>query len=398
MMGGFARRLREAAGALFDPVAPVAARIVAFARREPVLSIAALLALASFLLNPPTNGTASFAQYASFIDARVLSLLFCLMVCVAGLQKAGIFTALALRMLEGRRTVRFASVMLVAISFFASMFVTNDVALITFVPFAVMLLVAAGEGRRLALVVVLQTVAANLGSMMTPFGNPQNLFLYSHYGLGLAEFAGVMAPFAIASCVGLAAWAACAPAHPMEVSLPLDRAPVDGKLAFAFGVLFAISLAAVVRLVPVWACLVIVALCGLVLARDSVLGIDWGLLATFVCFFLFVGNVGAVPMVRGALEDLMSASPFAVSLLASQVISNVPAAVLLAPFTDSWQGLLLGVDIGGLGTPIVSLASLISLRLYAHAPQADMRRFMKLFFLVNVVFLAGNCALYALVA
>lgn len=373
-------------------------RIVSFARREPVLSIAFVSALASFTVNPPVEGAASFAQYASFLDARVLILLFCLMVSVGGLQKAGVFTALARRMLEGRRTVRFASVMLVALAFFASMFVTNDVALITFVPFAVMLLVAAGEGRRLPLVVVLQTVAANLGSMVTPFGNPQNLFLYSHFGLGLAQFAATMAPFAVASCAGLGIWAACAPARPMEVTLPLERRPVDVRLAVVFALLFAVSLAAVVRIAPIWMCLLAVVAVASISARDVLRGIDWGLLATFVCFFVFVGNVGSVPAVRGLLEGMMAVSPFAVSLLASQVISNVPAAVLLAPFTESWQGLLLGVDIGGLGTPVASLASLIALRLYSHSPQADMRRFMVLFFLVNAVFLAGNCCLFALLA
>lgn len=392
------RRLREVLGGFFEPAAPVVARLASFARHEPVLSIAAVLAAASFVLNPPTAAASSLMQYASFIDIDVLVLLFCLMACVAGLQKAGVFTVLARRMLNGHRTLRFASVALVALAFFSSMFVTNDVALITFVSFAVMLLAAAGEDRHLPLVVVLQTVAANLGSMVTPFGNPQNLFLYSHYGLGLAEFFGVMAPFAIASCAGVGVWAACVPHRRMEVSLPLDPSPLNVRLALPFALLFAVSLAAVVHVLPVWLCLPAVVVATAVLSRDVLRSVDWGLLATFACFFLFVGNLGSVAGVRDALESLMAVSPFAVSLLASQVISNVPAAVLLAPFTDSWQGLLLGVDIGGLGTPVASLASLIALRLYAHAPHADMRRFMGLFFLVNLVFLAGNCALCALIA
>ena len=373
-----------------------ASKAAAFVRREPVLCIAAIAALASMCVNPPASAADALLRCASSIDGRVLVLLFCLMICVAGLQRAGVFVGLARVLLDGRRSVRFASVMLVMLAFFASMFVTNDVALITFVPFSVMLFVAAGEQRYLIRVVVLQTVAANLGSMVTPFGNPQNLFLYAHFGIPLPDFMLCLAPFAAVSCVLLAVWSACVPARGLQVKLPLSEAPLDASRAVAFAVLFAVSLLAVVRVIPLQVACAGVAAGAFAVSRGVFKDVDWGLLATFVCFFVFVGNIGAVDAVRTALESLMGVSPFAVSLLASQVISNVPAAVLLAPFTDCWQGLLLGVDIGGLGTPVASLASLISLRLYAHAPHAEMGRFIAVFALANAVFLAGNCLLYAI--
>jgi Na+/H+ antiporter NhaD/arsenite permease-like protein len=359
-------------------------------RREPVLCIAAVCALLSMLLTPPSMA------YLNYIDLRVLVLLFCLMAVVAGLQACGVFAVLAQRLLAGERRMRFVTLVLVLLPFFTSMLVTNDVALITFVPFAILVLGLIGRRERLIYIVVLQTIAANLGSMATPVGNPQNLYLYANFSLGAGEFFAVMVPLTLVSLAGLTAAALCVKPEGIRVTFP-ERATLHqpGRLAL-MGVLFVLCLLTVFRVLPYLALLAVVLAALIIFARDLFSKVDYALLATFVCFFVFAGNVGGNETLRALLSGVLADNTALTAGLASQVISNVPAAVLLSGFTSDWKGLLLGTNLGGLGTPIASLASLISLKAYLRSPQARPGRYLLVFFAANGVGLAVLCACAAL--
>ena len=359
--------------------------VLRFWKKEPVLCIAAVCALISVALNPPS------AAYLNYIDWRVLSLLFCLMSVVAGLQECGVFAVLAQRLLAGERRMRFVTLVLVLLPFFVSMLVTNDVALITFVPFAVLVLGLIGRTERLIYIVVLQTIAANLGSMATPVGNPQNLYLYANYELTAGQFFAVMLPLSLVSLAGLVIAALCVKPEGIRVVFA-DRAAIQsrGKLGL-MAVLFVLCLLSVFRVLPYPALLAVVLSAMIIFDRPLFRKVDYGLLATFFCFFLFAGNVGACGPVHDAIAALMEGRAALTAGLASQIISNVPAAVLLSGFTADWRGLLIGTNIGGLGTPIASLASLISLKSYLKSPNARPGRYLLVFTIANVVGLAVLC-------
>lgn len=351
-----------------------------FLRREPVLSIAFVCAVISAFFVPPS------AAYLDYIDLRVLCLLFCLMAVVAGLQECGLFLVLAQRLLVGERPVRLISLTLILLPFFCSMLVTNDVALITFVPFAILVLEMVGRRDLLIPIISLQTVAANLGSMATPVGNPQNLFLYAHFSLSMGDFLSLLLPLTLISLVGLAAaglyfggkgW--------ISVSFPEQVRLTSPKHLALYLVLFGLCLLSVCRILP-YGILTVIVIVALLLARRQLLGqVDYMLLLTFVCFFIFSGNLGQMPAVRSALGDLLARSPLLCSAAASQVISNVPAAVLLSGLTEDWKGLLAGVDVGGLGTPVASLASLISMKFYLRSREAKPLPYFLWFTAANVV-------------
>ncbi len=354
----------------------------AFIKKEPVLMVSAVCALISMFFVPPS------AAYIDYIDFRVLALLFCLMAVVAGLQRHGLFAWLAAKLLTGNMHRRRLFLLLILLPFFTSMLVTNDVALITFVPFAVLILELTGETRYLIFVVVMQTVAANLGSMATPVGNPQNLYLYSAFGLSAGEFFGTVLPFAALALPLLAAGVLFCPQGDLRVSLP-ERSGIDRIQPVAvYAALFFICLLSVFRILHYAALLAIVCIALFFEDRALFRTMDYGLLLTFVCFFIFAGNLGAMESVRIFLQKMLADQPLLASALASQVISNVPAAVLLSGFTDDWRALLLGTDLGGLGTPIASLASLISFRLYMKTTGANGKKYLGFFMLINAAGLA----------
>ena len=246
------------------------------------------------------------------------------------------------------------------------MIITNDVALITFVPFAVMVLKLADQGELLIPVVVLQTVAANLGSMLTPIGNPQNLYLYSAFDLSMGSFLGIMFPLALLSMVLLGAAVFLRGSKPLTVGdMGEVKAPPKGRLLAYIG-LFAVCLGCVVRLLPWQAMLGVLILAVLCIDRKLFWGVDYFLLLTFLCFFLFIGNVERIPAVSSLLRQWIHGSELPVGVVLSQAISNVPAAILLSGFTENVRPLLYGVNIGGLGTLIASLASVISYRCYGN--------------------------------
>lgn len=357
---------------------PFLTKVGSFVRREAVLVISLACALLSMLAVPPD------AAYAGYIDLRVLCLLFCLMAVVAGLQQCGLFTVLAQRLLTGRKQLRLLYLALVLLPFFCSMLITNDVALITFVPFTVLVLSHIDRMDALIRVVVLQTLAANLGSMATPVGNPQNLFLCSYYGLGFGAFLRVVLPLTLVSLLALSAAALWTRGETIEITFPQREQIRQPRLFALLCLLFALCLLSVVHVLHYGIVTAAVALSLLLFARGLFARVDYALLLTFVGFFIFAGNIGRIEAVRNVLELLLERSAYWTSVLASQVISNVPAAVLLSGFTDNWSALLAGVDVGRLGTPIASLASLISLKLYLRAENASLPRYLSVFTLANI--------------
>ena len=357
-------------------------RVRSFFKKEAVLCIAAVCAVATMFLVPPDG------VYMSYIDLRVLCLLLCLMAVVAGFQSCGVFQWLTVRMLQRGNGGRGLAVALVLLPFFSSMLVTNDVALLTFVPFTLLLLEHIECRKAIVPMLVLQTVAANLGSMATPVGNPQNLYLYAAYGLSAGEFFAAVLPLTALSLICLIM--ATLPVLPGELPAPeLGREMLESpKKLMVYGALFVLCLLTVFRVIPYgWMTLVVVGVIAGI-SPKILKDVDYSLLATFVCFFIVSGNLGRMEAVQEFLQGLLDKSALLTAVLTSQVISNVPAAVLLSGFTDSWKELLQGVNIGGLGTPIASLASLITLKQYLRSKEAQPGRFLLVFTVANVIGLA----------
>ena len=353
-------------------------RILSLLKKDAVLTAAWTLAVLSMAAVPPS------IRYIGYLDLHTLGLLFCLMVTMAGLQAIGFFHRLGESLLMRIKSLRQLEVLLVLLCFFSSMLITNDVALITFVPFAIELLKMIRREDRLIPVVVLQTIAANLGSMATPIGNPQNLYLFERFDIPLTDFLATMAlPFAVSVLlIGLSCALFAKPTPRASEGRPAegrhlarsDVAPVDRRRAIAFGALLLVVIASVFRLVPYPVSLVAVVAGLLVLDRRALRSVDFGLLLTFVCFFVFAGNMARIPSVEAVLSQAMADNALLASAAASQIVSNVPAAVLLSHFTDSYQALLVGVNIGGAGTLVASLASLITFNQYRAVRAALGRR------------------------
>lgn len=354
--------------------------VLSWVKREWVFVCALTAATISCAFVPPD------AAYAGYIDWRTLALLYALMVVVAGLRSAGVFEAMARMLCARMRSLRALGIALVYLCFFSSVLITNDVALLTFVPFAVVTLSLTGHTDALIRVIVLQTVAANLGSMLTPIGNPQNLYLYSRYGFSFGSFLRVTFPVWAMSLLLI---------FPLCMTLPDQKlGGVSGrpthlraKPLLVYLLLFTLCLLTVVRVIawPLMLLLLVAAL--LCFDRPVLLRADFMLLLTFVCFFVFAGNLTRLPAVDALLRRALVGREYGVSLLCCQAISNVPAALLLCGFTDNARALLLGVNVGGLGTPIASLASLIGLKLYAQTHGHRFGRFLAVFTAVNVLLL-----------
>ncbi len=370
-----------------------------FFLKEAVLCISALAAVITMFFVPPGM------NYLAYIDFRVLTLLFCLMAVVAGYNKTGVFLLLSEKILLRTANVRSLGLVLILMCFFSSMWITNDVALITFVPFAIQILAMTGQARHMIPIVVLQTIAANLGSMLTPIGNPQNLYLFSQYNLGIADFFLLTLPYALLSLLLLWAAAGCLPKEPIRFALSAVQKTDKHNLRTIamYSGLFLVCLACVLHLADYRFTLLTVLLVILLFDREKTFRepflflmkkVDYSLLLTFVCFFLFVGNIGNIPVIRDGLAALLTGRELPVSVLASQIISNVPAAVLLSSFTPNYKAMILGTNLGGLGTLVASLASLISYRFYARTEQAQPGKYLRLFTLYNLGFLLLLCLFY----
>lgn len=366
-------------------------KLIHFFKQETVLCAAVALAIVSMLLVHPDRA------YIGYVDFRTLAILFCLMSVMAGLQKCGVFQSVARALLNRVRKAWQLVLILVLLCFFSSMLVTNDVALLTFVPFTLIALGMAGPETKRQLVVpvvVLQTIAANLGSMLTPIGNPQNLYLYDKAGLSLGGFVLLMLPCTLMALLILLAWClvqsrACPGTIQVSFSLEAEAGPAEGKLPLAvYTILFALDLLTVARVIPCGATLGVTVIALLLMDRGIFLRVDYSLLLTFVGFFVFIGNLQRLPAFSRLLQQIVSGNEILVGVAASQVISNVPAALLLSGFAEDLPALILGVNLGGLGTLIASMASLISYKLIAREESQVKGAYFRYFTAANVCFLA----------
>lgn len=356
-------------------------KILLFIKEDIVLSISALCAFLTILIVP-------FDQaYLGYVDFRVLSLLFCFMVLVAGLKSCHIFSVIGQNLLKKSASLPFLAAVLVGLPFFSSMMITNDVALLTFVPFAIAVLDMAGQKKYTAIIVVWQTIAANLGSMTTPFGNPQNIYLFSKYGFSLWEFFKILFPYSLLSLVLLFLCTKTLPKDKIQVHFTDEEQIEEPKNLVLFFALFLLCILCVIRIVPYPLMLLVVVIAVYWKKKSLFRQVDYRLLITFVCFFLFSGNVSRMGSVQELFSHWVTRYPILCGTLLSQVISNVPAAVLLSSFTNSGTGLLIGCNVGGLGTPVASLASLISWKLFQKSEGTKDQSYMKKFTIWNILFL-----------
>lgn len=363
--------------------------LLTYLKQNMVLTIAGLLALLSMFFIPPSS------DYIEYIDFRVLTLLFCLMLVVSGFQTTGLFHAISNSLLKKAHSIRQLSLILTLISFVGAMFITNDVALIAFVPLTILVLEQAtkenevlkqSHSQVLILVIVFQTIFANLGSMLTPIGNPQNLYLYSLSGMSLFEFFQYTAPLTLlAFILLLLTCRICIPN--IRIKAPNTIAPqLHKKPLFIDSILFFLCLLTVGHILPWQLLLVVLSITVFFTNKKLFSTVDYGLLATFLCFFIFIGNMSEFTFVKQLIQNLLEGKEIIVSSLTSQFISNVPCAILLSGFTTSYGKLLVGVNIGGLGTLIASLASLISWQQYRTVNNANPKKYFIIFTVYNVLF------------
>lgn len=350
-------------------------KIKTWIKKEIVLVVAVVLAVISCFWEAPKW---------SYIDFKVLLLLFNLMVVIAAFKEQLLLDYLAVNLLRHCQNSKQTGLVLVGITFVAAMFMTNDVALITFIPLTLII------GRKLKIVpikwVVFQTLAANLGSSLTPMGNPQNLFIYTYYGVHLGEFLKVATGLVILSAIFLG----CLLLKERKTDITIVLEPVQMKVPkqlMVFLILFIIILCSVVGVLDYRIAFCITIIVTLLVNRHLLFQIDYTLLLTFIGFFIFIGNLAAIPAIKAALQSFLKEEGYTYlsGLVMSQVISNVPATMLLAPFTENWQELVLGVDIGGMGTLIASLASVISYKLFVKEYQQEAKAYFKSFTWYNVL-------------
>lgn len=368
-------RIREA-------LTETAGHIAHFIRSNVVLAIAAAAAIATSFIIPPDS------EYLGYFDFRTLSCLFATLAVVKALSHVHFFSWLAAAIVRRTGNLRAAAASLVAITYFGSMLIANDMALLTFLPLGYMVMSRTRNDKYMAFTFILQNTAANLGGMLTPFGNPQNLYLYSRFAIPNGEFMSIMLPpFALATLL----IGGCCLLFP-RTALVLERESGESqpplKRTILYFAVFSVSVLMVMRVIPFLIGLVIVAAVLLAADRRALAQVDYPLLFTFVCFFIFAGNMSRIPAIHALFTRLLSGSVLLVSTLSCQFISNVPSSILLAQFTENYRELLIGVNVGGVGTLISSLASLITFREYTKRHPEKTRSYFLLFTAVSFGFLA----------
>ena len=351
-----------------------------FIKKNAVFCIAALAAAITCFFVPPDRA------YLNYFDWKTLSCLFLTLAVVCALRNIMFFTILARKLVGLAGNLRSLFLLLIVITFIGSMIIANDMALITFLPLGYFALTVTKQEKYMAYLFVLQNISANLGGMLTPFGNPQNLYLYSYFNIPTGEFCSIMLPSFLLAVLLLVA--ACIPIKPIRFSICED---FGGKLnihkAMLYGILFLFSILIVFRIIPFIAGLVIIPVILFFADRDSIKMVDYSLLGTFFFFFIFAGNLARLDSVNGLISSLLQKDTLIVSILSCQFISNVPSAVLLSRCTGDYAALLLGVNIGGTGTLIASLASLITFNEFRLLHPEQTKKYIKIFVIANILFL-----------
>lgn len=351
-----------------------------FARKNAVMLIAFAAALITSMFVPVDK------EYIGYFDFKTLSCLFCVLAVVCALKDINFFFVIARKIVHFFKTARMSILALVYITFIGSMLIANDMALLTFLPLGFLVLSSTGKQKYMAFTFIMQNIAANLGGMLTPFGNPQNLYLYTKFNIPNGEFMGIMAPPFILSVVLITLCCIIfVKNEPLMISD--EKIELDGKRTALYLALFALAIAIVFRGIPYWIGLIIIPAVLFFADRHALESVDYPLLFTFVFFFIFAGNMARMDAVRSFFSALLSKNTLLFSALSCQCISNVPSAILLSQFTGNYAELLIGVNVGGVGTLIASLASLITFREYVKHDPKSTRRYIAEFSAFNFGFL-----------
>ena len=362
-------------------------RSATFLKRNVVMLIALCLAIVTSFIVPPDK------EYIGYFDFKTLSCLFTVLAVVCALKNIRFFYIIARKIVSVFKTAKICVLALVYITFIGSMLIANDMALITFLPLGYFVLSSTGKEKYMAFTFIMQNIAANLGGMLTPFGNPQNLYLYSFFEIPTLEFMGIMlAPFVFSIAIITICCLVFVKSEPLEITGEDVKLPKVRTIIYLL--LFTLSILIVFRSIPYFIGLIIIPLVILFMDRRALLKVDYPLLLTFVFFFIFAGNMARIDAVRDFFSFLLEKNTLIFSTLSCQVISNVPSAILLSQFTNNYRELLLGVNIGGVGTLISSLASLITLREFvSHSPKGT-KKYILLFSAFNfgfLILLLGFC-------
>lgn len=375
--------------------------IINFVKKETVLVVAWILALISMFLITPDK------KYIDYIDFKSLAILWGLMVVVAGLSKNGLFEYIAQLLLSKTKRIWQLNLVLILLPFILSMLITNDVALLTFVPFSIYILIGIDKKDMLIPVITFQTVAANLGSMMTPIGNPQNLYLYGLSDMKVGEFILLMLPYTMLALVllviGVFVQKGKLDVIPKgiidKISKNSDKEKGSTLYTILYGILFVIAVLSVAfpKIIVYQMVVVLVLITVFIIDKKSLLKVDYALLFTFIGFFIFTGNLGRLNWFSKAIKIVVKGHEVLAGIISSQFISNVPAALLLSGFTSNIPKLIVGVNIGGLGTLIASMASLISYKLLAHNYNELKGKYLIYFSIVNIIFLVSLLVLIAII-
>jgi len=351
-----------------------------FIKTNAVTLIAALAAIVTSIIVPPDR------QYLGYFDFKTLTCLFCVLAVVCALRNIRFFYTMAKAIIRKFKNAKLCILALVYITFIGSMLIANDMALLTFLPLGYFVLHTTGKEKYMAFTFIMQNIAANLGGMLTPFGNPQNLYLYSKFNIPDFEFVSIMfIPFVVSIALITVCCVIFVKSEPLNIEEKAASLPIARTVLYLL--LFAISILIVFRAVPYLIGLIIIPIALLILDRQALLQVDYGLLLTFVFFFIFSGNMARIDVVRDFFSMLLEKNTLVFSALSCQFISNVPSAILLSRFTDNYRELLLGVNIGGAGTMIASLASLITFREYSKQDPGHTLRYVIKFSLFNFAFL-----------
>ena len=351
-----------------------------FIKKNVVFCVAFVAAVVTCFLVPPD------AAYADYFDWKTLACLFLTLAVVCALRNIKFFTILARKLVLLSGSMRILFLVLVLITFIGSMIIANDMALITFLPLGYFALSVTGEEKYMAYLFILQNISANLGGMLTPFGNPQNLYLYSYFRIPTDEFCAIMLPPFLLAVSLLALACLLVPRKKLVIEEKFPE-KLNVKRALLYLVLFCISILIVFRVIPFWVGLCIVPVIIALVDFDALRSVDYGLLGTFFCFFVFSGNLARLDAVNRFFSTLLDKDTLLVSIASCQVISNVPTAILFSRFTTDYRPLLLGVNLGGTGTLIASLASLITFSEFRILYPEKGRQYFGLFTLINVIFL-----------
>ena len=355
-------------------------QLVFFLKSNAVLLIAALAAIVTCFIVPPDE------RYVEYFDLRTLTCLFTVLAVVCALKNVRFFYTVAEWIVKHFKDTRLAALALVYITFIGSMLIANDMALLTFLPLGYFVLVSTKKEHHMCVVFILQNIAANLGGMLTPFGNPQNLYLYSKFNIPDGEFMLIMLPlFLLAVALITACVFIFIKKEPLEFSGIEKKLPIPRVILYL--ALFLLSILCVFRAIPYVIALIVIPPVIFFADRTALAKVDYGLLLTFVFFFIFSGNMARIDAVREAFSALLDFSTLAVSAISCQFISNVPTAILLSQFSDNYRELLMGVNIGGCGTIISSLASLITFREYCEHNPRRAGRYLAVFSAFNFAFL-----------